>query len=184
MLTDNWDIAHICVAVPDLDEAMAHYEQVFGVRDWGPLMSFSDGPNGTHDAVSPLYGPAASMVGGHQVWSLSGSAAVSAEAPFAPIELAKADRYSPAFSIYGCPDGRWYVHHICYWVDDLEGESAHLIEHGYQLELTIAPGDKIRGFGYHLSPNGTRIELMDSADKSAIGKWLRGGELELDWASA
>lgn len=181
MLTDSWDIAHIAVAVPDLQEAIEHYETVYGVKTWGPMIEFS---GDTHDAVSPLYGPGASMAGGRQVWSLDGAAAVAAAAPYAPLELCQADRYTPAFSIYGCPDDRWYVHHLAFWVDDLEAESANLIQHGYALELTIAPGDKIRGFGYHLAPNGDRIELMSSSDKDAIGHYLQGGELQLDWASA
>ena len=180
MLTDNWDIAHICVAVPNLQAAMKHYETVYGVKVWGPIIEFSDD---THDAVSPLYGRGASMVGGRQVWSLDGAVAVTGVVPYAPIELTQADRYTPAFSIYGCPDNRWFVHHLAFWVDDIQAESAHLIEHGYALELTIAPGDKIRGFGYHLGANGDRIELMSSADKDAIGGYLRTGVLELDWAA-
>jgi catechol 2,3-dioxygenase-like lactoylglutathione lyase family enzyme len=181
MLTDDWDISHICIAVDDLEAAMTMYSQAFGASKWGPLMEFSD----DMDVASPLLGEQVSMVGLREIWSLCGSSVVTEQPPvappFAPLELAQAERFSPAFSIWGCRDGRHYVHHIAYWVDDLEAESEHLLENGFARELTIAPGDRARGFAYHLSPTGMRVEIQSRSDKAAHARWLTTGEIKLDW---
>jgi len=173
MLTDHWDIAHICIAVDDLESAMATYESAYGITDWGPVMEFSDE---NIDVFSPLYDQKVSGAGYREVWAKQGSDILTEGPPLAPIELGHAQRFSPAFTIWGCETGKHYVHHICYWVDDLEAESAHLSEHGNPLELTLAPGDVPRGFAYHLSPNGMRIALMPRQDKPAVATWLEEGE--------
>jgi catechol 2,3-dioxygenase-like lactoylglutathione lyase family enzyme len=178
VLTDHWDISHICVAVPDLDAAMALYERAFGVGSWGPVMDLREDDM---DVVSPLLGAAASMRGLREVWARDGSDIVAGGPPFAALELAEAAAFSPAYSIWGCPGGRQYVHHICFWVDDIEAESAHLIEHGFALELTMAPGTRVRGFGYHLSPSGMRVELMGCDAKAAHATWLETGVMAMDW---
>lgn len=181
MLTDHWDIAHYCVAVPDLEAGMKFYEQAFGIESWGPLLDFTDSiemPVG-----SQIHGDRVSMVGMREIWSRHGSDVVDGSPPLAPLELAHAKPFTPSFAIWGCRGGREYVHHVAYWVDDLEAESAHLLESGFELEVTVAPGDRAKGFAYHLAPTGMRIELMGRADKAAIGNWLAGEELELDWAS-
>lgn len=179
MLTDHWDIAHICIAVDDLESAKTTYERAYGVTQWGPLLEFDDENT---DVFSPLHGQKVSGVGFREIWARHGSDIVSEGPPFAPIELAHAPKFSPSFTIWGCEPGKHYVHHICYYVDDLEAESAHLAEHGYALELTLAPGDRARGFAYHLSPNGMRIELMRRQDKEAVATWLETGESVLNWS--
>jgi catechol 2,3-dioxygenase-like lactoylglutathione lyase family enzyme len=179
MLTDHWDISHICIAVPDLEAAMTEYSAAFGVR-WSPLLDYSGAV--TLDVASPLHGHGATMLGLREVLSRDGAAAIAGGPPFAGLELAHAEPFSPAWTIWGCPDKRQYVHHICYWVDDIEAESAHLVEHGLARELTVAPGDRARGFAYHVSPGGFRIELMRREDKAAIAGWFATGELELEWA--
>jgi catechol 2,3-dioxygenase-like lactoylglutathione lyase family enzyme len=181
MLTDHWDISHICVAVPDLEQGMKDYEAAFGVKSWGPLLDFTDGVD--MEIGSQLHGKQVSMLGLKEIWSRNGSDIVSVGPPFAPLELACAEQFSPSYSIWGCPDGREYIHHICYWVDDIAAEGAHLIENGWSIEVTTAPGDRAKGFAYLLSPAGMRVELMQRGDKAAIGKWLETGELELDWAA-
>ncbi len=180
MLTDHWDIAHICIAVDDLESAMATYEAAYGVTAWGPLLEFSDENT---DVFSPLHGQKVSGEGFREIWAKNGTDIVAGGPPFAPIELAHAQRFTPAFTIWGAETGKHYVHHICYWVDDLEAESAHLAEHGFALELTLAPGDRARGFAYHLSPTGMRIELMRREDKPAVATWLEEGESVLDWST-
>jgi catechol 2,3-dioxygenase-like lactoylglutathione lyase family enzyme len=179
VLTDNWDIAHINIVVPDLESAMEEYSRAFGV-EWGPIATFS---SEAFQLASPLLGEAASVDGLRAVWAHNGSAIVSQAPPFAPLELMHAESFSPAFTIWGCPGGRHYVHHVCYWVDDLGAESAHLVENGFEVELTIAGGSPTRGFAYHRSPTtgGMRIELMRMQDKPAMAKWLDTGNLELDW---
>jgi catechol 2,3-dioxygenase-like lactoylglutathione lyase family enzyme len=177
MITDDWDIAHVCIAVPDLEGAMEEHSRAFGV-EWGSIAAFS---SEAITVVSPLLGDGASVDGLRAVWTHNGSKLVSEGPPYAPLELMQADRFSPAFTIWGCPDGRQHIHHICYWVDDLEAESAHLVENGFGVELTLEGGDPSRGFAYHRSATGMRIELMRTADKAAMAGWLQTGELALDW---
>jgi catechol 2,3-dioxygenase-like lactoylglutathione lyase family enzyme len=179
MLTDYWDISHICIAVPDLDAAMTMYRKAFGVRSWGPLIDFTDDHM---EVVSPLLGSAASMRGLREVGAKDGSDIVTGGPPFAALELAEAAPFSPAASIWGCPGGRHYVHHLCFWVDDIEAESAHLVEHGFALELTRTPGPAVRGFGYHLSPTGMRVELMGRDAKAPHATWLKTGVMTREWA--
>ena len=68
------------------------------------------------------------------------------------------------------------MHHIAYWVDDLEAESRHLVDNGFIVELTQPPGDLIRGYGYLRSSGGLRIELEKRARKGPIAKWFATGE--------
>jgi hypothetical protein len=144
------------------------------------------GPDTTVEmrVASPLLGEHVSMEGLREVWAVNGGILGAEGLPYAPLELAHAEAFSPAYTIWGCPAGREYVHHICYWVDDVEAESEQLLDHGFAVELTTYPGDKARGFGYHLSPSGMRIELLDRASKAAHGTWFATGELELNWVGA
>ena len=178
MLTDAWDIAHTCITVPDLEAAMDAYSRAFGIA-WGPIAAFSS----EHIHVeSSLLGDKPAVDGLRAVWARNGSKIVEGYPPFAPIELMHAEKFSPAFTIWGSPDGRHRVHHVCYWVDDLQAESRHLVENGFAVELTVAGGRPTQGFAYHYSPDlGMRLELMRSQDKPAMAKWLETGELELDW---
>jgi catechol 2,3-dioxygenase-like lactoylglutathione lyase family enzyme len=121
--------------------------------------------------VSTLF-DAPNVDGLHAVWARNAGP---------PLELMHAEPGSPAFAIWGCPDGHEYVHHVCYWVEDLPAESAHLVERGFPVELTLAGGSPTRGFAYHRSPAGLRLELMRSEDKPAMAEWLETGTLALDW---
>jgi catechol 2,3-dioxygenase-like lactoylglutathione lyase family enzyme len=181
MLTDRWDISHIGIAVPDLQQGMKNYESSFGVKNWGPLLDYSDSVD--MEIGSQLHGDRVSTSGLSEIWSRHGSDIVSEAPPFAPFELACSKPFSPSYTIWGCPDGREYVHHLAYWVDDIGAEGDHLMDNGWALELTAAPGDRAKGFAYLLSPTGMRVELMQRGDKAAFGRWLESGELDLDWAS-
>ena len=111
MVTDDWDITHICIAVPDLEAAMERYARAFGI-DWGPIALFSS----DHFAVtSTILDDGFGVDGLRAVWAKNGSAAVAGAPPFAPFELMHAAPGSPAFAIWGCRDGREYLHHVCYW---------------------------------------------------------------------
>ncbi len=185
MLIDRWEVAHICIAVDDLDAAMTRYTQTFGL-EWGPVMTFSSeglvlSPTNTMPmaAVAPRVGGHASLDGLREVWSVNGATVNAVGLPVPAIELAHARGFSPAYTIWGCPPGQEYVHHLAYWVDDVEAESRHLVERGFSVELTAPPGDVLRGFGYLRSPGGLRIELEDIRRKEPIARWFTTGVLEL-----
>lgn len=190
MLTDHWDVAHICMAVDDLDAAMARYTAAFGI-EWGPVLVFSgeglilpDNSTVALPVVAPPYGDGVTMEGLREVCSINGGAIGAEGLPLAALELAHAEKSSPAYPIWGCPDGREYVHHIAYWVDSVEDESRHLIDQGFELELTTPPADVARGFGYLRSPGGHRIELSDRATKSAVGRFYSTGQFDLGAVAA
>jgi Glyoxalase/Bleomycin resistance protein/Dioxygenase superfamily len=189
MLAERWDVAHICIAVDDLDAAMARYTDAFGLR-WGPIMTFSDeglvlSPTETMPmpTVAPGLGEGGIMDGLREVWSVNGVNVSPEGLPIPALELAHARAFSPAFTIWGCPNGQEYVHHMAYWVEDLEAESRHLVERGFSVEFTMPPGDLLRGFGYLRSPAGLRIELEDRARKGPIARYLETGVLELGAAA-
>jgi catechol 2,3-dioxygenase-like lactoylglutathione lyase family enzyme len=184
MLIDRWDVSHVCMAVDDLEAAMARYTAAFGVR-WGPVLTFSaDGLVVSEQTtvpmpvVAPRYGAGLSMEGLREVCSMNGGTVGPEGLPVAGIELAHARESSPAYPLWGCDGGREYVHHIAYWVDSVEDESRHLIEQGFELELAPPPGDVARGFGYLRSPGGVRIELSDRSTKEAVGRFYSTGRFD------
>jgi catechol 2,3-dioxygenase-like lactoylglutathione lyase family enzyme len=72
--------------------------------------------------------------------------------------------------IQAVPGTTWTVvpgralHHLGYWVDDLAATCRALEEQGLPLELCGGddPAAPTR-FGYHLGPDGLRIEVVDRA---------------------
>ena len=162
MLTDRWALAHINIAVPNLEEAIERYSAAWGLT-WTPIVDLSG-----FDVVSPLLGVPVSTDGLREAWSLQDPR----------IELSAA----PSGPIWGTPDAREYVHHVGYWVDDLEAESAALVANGWGCELTMAPGDPPTGMAYHLSPAGMRIEIRPLKDKEMLDRAAAGeGPLDLNW---
>lgn len=166
MIIDEWDLAHVAVVVDDLDAAMAMYSGAFGIQ-WGEVFEVPQ------DAVakSDVYEPPISHAGLRAVYSRTGSSAVTSVFPFAPLELIWADPSSPAAELWGCPDGRHYVHHLCFWVKDLVAESQHLLERGFEREW-YAEADGRLAAAYHRSKSSMRIELYDVAQKARLGERL------------
>lgn len=184
MLIDRWDVSHICIAVDDVESAMARYTSAMGV-EWSTPHTWErdgvmlGGKRVEMATVSPVHGAGVSMEGLSGVWGVSGGKGPDG-LPVAVLELASAREASPAAKIWGCGAGQEYVHHIGYWVDDTEAESRQLMENGFALELTTPPGDVARGFGYLLSPGGLRIELMEYARKAEIWDFQIAGRLGSD----
>jgi catechol 2,3-dioxygenase-like lactoylglutathione lyase family enzyme len=172
MLVDRWDISHICIAVDDLDTAMTAYSRAFGM-EWATVMDFT----GTgFVGASDVHEGGVSHEGLRAVLSRNGGP-VTAGVPFASLELAEAAPGSPAFSMWGCADGRHYVHHMAYWVDDFDAESQHLADSGFVREMHIDLGDGIQ-VAYH-GRRGFRIELQSSEFKPAAARFLATGEISL-----
>jgi hypothetical protein len=179
MLVDRWDLGHICIAVDDLDAAMERYSRDFGM-EWSAIMTFTEGGLVLGDGslmempvTSPVHGEGVSMEGLREVWGTRGIDTGDDVMPAATIELCSARPFSPAYTIWGCPTGQEYVHHIAWWVEDTEAESRNLIDQGYRVEFTTPPGDLLRGFGYLLSPFGLRVELQPVDFKGPTADILR-----------
>lgn len=71
------------------------------------------------------------------------------------------------------------VHHIGFWVDDLAGEVARLEALGFRPEVSGVAADGGPGdFVYiHNHLGGLWLELVDSAMRPGVERWLHGSEL-------
>ena len=153
MIFEKWHIAHIAVAVHDLDEAMRDYSRAFGIV-WGRVFGVPPGLV----AKSDVYESGISHEGLRAVLSQAGPTTVSV----APLELICAEPGSQAFRLWGCPDGHHYVHHICYFVDDVDADSRHLSGLGFEREWYLERDGRVHAV-YHRSQNSMRIELYPAS---------------------
>ena len=69
------------------------------------------------------------------------------------------------------------LHHICYWVDDLDTEAARLRAAGFRLELTADGERELNRFAYFVGPDGIRVEPKPEASRPDNERWLAGGDL-------
>src|SRR4051794_17256732 len=109
---------------------MDEYGRAFGL-EWCAITEPGSGA-----LESPLLGDGLTPEGLRYVWSTNSG-------PVAPLELMHARRFSTAFTLWGCADGRSYYHHVCYWVDDLVAETNHMLANGFDLEVTVPGGDPV-----------------------------------------
>lgn len=125
-------IWHIGLAVPDLDEGMHEVGQVFGLT-WRPVhqraTTIHDEQGGSHDIVCTF--------------------TFSEGGPFA-IEMWQA---IPGTPLQVPPSG--ILHHIGYWVDDVEAESERLTGSGWKCFMN-GPSLAI-----HRGPGGLMLEPCD-----------------------
>lgn len=174
MLADSWEIFKICFAVPNLEVAMAEYERALGIV-WGPIRI----PHGV--APSDVFEGGISHEGSVAVLSTNTPESAFPGLPAAALELAYAEAGSPAFALWGCPDGKTYLHHIAYWVDDIAAESRHLLECGWRRELYLPAEGEPRVI-YHQSRLGLRVSLLSSSVKAATATRIAaGGERPFEW---
>lgn len=155
MIADKWDVAHIAVVVSDLERAKEEYAQGLGI-DWAPSFDMpADLVSG-----SDLHEQGVSFEGLTAVLPLK-------HAGPAPIELIHTVPSSPAALVWGCPDGKDYVHHIAYYVDDIVEESQQLSDLGWIREWYVDLDGPLR-MAYHKSEQGLRIELVDASIKDQV----------------
>ncbi|HEU4702841.1 MAG TPA: VOC family protein [Conexibacter sp.] len=155
MIADSWDIAHIAVVVSDLERAMEEYSQGLGI-EWAP----------SFDMPSDLRSGSDVHEGGVSFEGLSAVLPLTQVGP-ARMELIHTVPGSPASLVWGCPDGHDYVHHIAYYVEDIDAESAHLVAQGWEREWFVDPEGPLR-MAYHRLANRLRVELVDIAVKSEM----------------
>lgn len=78
-------------------------------------------------------------------------------------------------SIWAPTGGVQQLHHLTYWVEDLETATALLHKAGYRTEGDGLEDDGSVRFRYLLSPLGLRVELGLLANKPAFDAWAAGG---------
>jgi catechol 2,3-dioxygenase-like lactoylglutathione lyase family enzyme len=160
MITDEWDIAHIAIAVSDLERSMAEYSVSLGV-EWGPVEEMPDAIN-----KSEVFGAGIGTRGVRSVQSRNTGETA--------LQLYHAPESSPGYVLYGCPDGRDYVHHTAYWIDEnkFEAEFQHLRDHGFKCEMEVGEewGFPVRVAGYFKSPTGIRIEILHRSIEERLGR--------------
>lgn len=157
MVTDAWDVAHIAVVVTDMERAMEDYARGLGV-EWAPVF---DMPPGTV-AGSDVHADGVSF---------EGLTAVLPRTQIGPaqMELIHAVPGSPASLVWGCPNGRDYVHHVAFYVQDVAAENERLLALGWEREWYVDVDGPLR-MAYYRRPDSTRIELVDVAIKAAAGE--------------
>ena len=163
MIADNWEIGHIAIAVENIEFAMASYSAALGV-EWGTPIELAETL-----VRSDVYPDGVQMAGVREVMSCNGGNVLTNA-----LQLVQAGPSPSSAAIWGCPDGRHYVHHIAYWVDDFEAECDHLRSHGYVAETYFLDPTSVIDF---VAPGGgPRFEIHDRDVKARLTKsWLPSG---------
>lgn len=144
-------VAHVGIVVDDLEAAMADLPLVgcwSTVLEWETTVRLADGSVERRPVRF-----------------------VTAAAP-AHVKLIE----SAPGSIWAPTGGHQQLHHLTYWVNDLEVATAQLHEAGYRTEGDGLEDDGSVRFRYLLSPLGLRVELGLLANKPAFDSWAAGGE--------
>lgn len=151
-MIDPSRLFHIGIVVEDLDQAMDELGSAFGYT-WSSIREASFD-------LTTASGPAA------------GSARIVFARPGPPwLEVIQA----PAESIWGAADGA-HLHHLAYWVQDLQAESDRLASMGFAFELGQKDEEgRLSGFCYHLNPHGSRVELVADRARDAMERWIEEG---------
>jgi hypothetical protein len=145
-------VAHVGIVVDDLEAAMADLPVVgawSSVLEWETTVRHSDGSNERRPVRF-----------------------VTATGAPAHVKLIE----SAPGSIWAPTGGVQQLHHLTYWVADLEAATAHLHAEGYRTEADGLEDDGCVRFRYLLSPLGLRVELGLLANKSAFDSWAAGGD--------
>jgi hypothetical protein len=143
---------HWGYAVPDLDVAMARFGEIFGV-DWTPVARRE----------------MRVVAHGGEPQDLDFRICYSSTGP-PHIELIE----GPVGSIWD-PTDEPRFHHVGLWAEDLDADSARLVDMGYPM-VAHAIGDDggLARFTYHENPYGPFIELVDPSTRIPFEKWMHG----------
>jgi len=134
------DLYHVGIVVPNLEDGLAHFADLFGVR-WAPALEM----------------PTAVRAADSSVVTVNLRLAYSIDAPH--LELIEA-----------VPGSIWdlnphsNIHHIGFWSDDFGGDWARLHGRGCPLEaMGDSGGSEPLFWTYHRDLLGVRVELVDGA---------------------
>lgn len=143
-------LAHVAHAVDDVTAAMRAFDRL-GVR-WSSL----------RHPVARLEDPEGGIteVGVDYVASSGGEPR---------LKLLTAVRGS-VFGVRGSSP----VHHVSYWVEELDSPTAGLREEGWQVEATGLGESGRAEYRYLISPDGRRIELGLLSGRAAFDEWAEG----------
>jgi len=151
-MIDPQRLYHIGVVVPSIEAAIDELGPAFGYT-WSSVREAK------FDLTTPA-GPA------------RGNARIVFARPGPPwLEVIEA----PDDSIWSAARGA-ALHHLGYWVDDLEQESRHLASLGMQFEIGRRDeSGRLTGFAYHLNPHGGRVEIVDERARDGLERWINEG---------
>ena len=131
------DFYHVGIIVDDFEAAVERYSKQLGLT-WSPLIQVPvtiwTKQSGLIEFVS------------HAVYSQQQPC----------IEIVK----SLPGTVWEVVPGR-PLHHMGYWVDDLDAVSAHLERQGSPKVACAMNEGKMFGFAYHEMPDGTYLEVVD-----------------------
>jgi hypothetical protein len=71
------------------------------------------------------------------------------------------------------------LHHLAYWSEDMERDTAEYQEAGYTLEASGRDVDGRVRFVYLVSPSGLRLELGARYTQASWDEWVTGGDYAL-----
>jgi hypothetical protein len=147
-------LSHVAQIVPVLTDAMEHYTDAFGL-EWAPVMRSEAAVRSGTGELSTAHI--------ELTWSLTGPVHV---------ELIQESPGSVWDRTRGHP-----IHHLAYWVADLDQEAARLQASGFHLEATRDGPCALNGFGYFIGLEGLRVEPKPESTRPALDRWLAGGSL-------
>ncbi len=141
---------HTGLIVDDLDAAMAAYSDILGVEWASPKRNQTPvrGPRGIVERETWL---TYSLGSGHH------------------IELIQ----EISGGVWSPPSPQPRLHHMGFWVDDLQAESARLVDKGYPLHLTGPSEEGALNFAYHDAKQGALfIELNMASNRAMVLDWI------------
>lgn len=161
-ITDDWEVAHIALAVDNLESWLPVFDAFLPGR-WTSVLTVDHDWERVDGTIERVHG--------RTVWR-------SGQTP--PLEVWEGPEDSP----WAMPAGQCRIDHIGYWAFDLPAQSKALLKGGFELEYTMPreDGAEISGFGYFRHPRGFRVELQTSMDREAMRAWVEDGAgLDLEW---
>ncbi|WP_024793591.1 VOC family protein [Tomitella biformata] len=148
------DLFHVGIVADDPQKKMQELTELFGY-EWGDVMG----------GAQPVTLPSGDTVVELLAWySLNGPR----------LEIVQ----SVPGTIWVPAEGSG-IHHLGYWADDIEAESAKLEEQGYAVEAVGQLGDGKSYWAYHLSPEGPRIEIVSSQLRPMVEQYFETGTLPM-----
>ena len=133
-MEENWRFAHVAVVVQDMDKAVEYYQSL-GIATFRPEFMLD---SSTYTDYK-VYGKTPDTIDKTRMRIL--------EIGSFPLELVQPVEGEPIYNEFLKSKGEG-VHHIAYFVDDLEGETAKLAKKGIPVITRVYRGSTGAGFAY------------------------------------